>query len=164
MRKQLSKIALAATLGFAMVLTFSCSSDDGGEENGGSGQTVQPTPWNGNDLNLANCTEVYNQAYIVCRQHYYGQECNDITHTEGDFIIASSKVYRCNGLSGVWVPYNSTGTFEKNALMTNDIFSGNDPDPCKSYAISVTGEFASKECGELGGSGTVCIPPRRICN
>ena len=42
MRTQFSKIALAATLGFAMAFTFSCSSDkdDGGNNNGGGGGSI----------------------------------------------------------------------------------------------------------------------------
>ncbi|GBU24464.1 hypothetical protein R83H12_01094 [Fibrobacteria bacterium R8-3-H12] len=37
MRDKFSKIALAAILGFALAFTFSCSSDDGGDSNNGSG-------------------------------------------------------------------------------------------------------------------------------
>jgi len=168
MKKQL----LAVSLVLAMAFTLSCSSgDDDGNPGGSSGgQTAQPA-WNGKDLNLANCTEVYDKAYIVCQQHYYGQECDDITRTEGDFIIATSKVYRCNwgnNVTGVWVPYhNSNGTNEYNAVTINDIFNGgdvSDENPCRSYGIPYTGEYISKECGELDGSAIACVPPRQICN
>ncbi|GBU24555.1 hypothetical protein R83H12_01189 [Fibrobacteria bacterium R8-3-H12] len=36
MRDKFSKIALAAILGFALAFTFSCSSDDGGDDTGGN--------------------------------------------------------------------------------------------------------------------------------